>query len=129
MRKIKDDLSGWICQKNIHDKKVPFCDKNHGLTPLEKFDFSHFFKSCFFWSRKHCLICPRNTPKKVRFLDQNHGLTPLKDFHRLDFLKTSFFWSEKHFFNAEFKKMIFCGLICPKNKDDKKSNFFTKTVV
>ena len=79
-------------------KKVRFCDKNHGLTPLEKFDFLHFFKSYFFRSRKHCLICPRNTHKKVLFFDQNHGLTPLKDFHWLDFLKTSFFWSEKHSF-------------------------------
>ena len=128
MRKIKNDLSGWICQKKTYIiKKVRFCDKNHGLNPLEKFDFLHFFKSYFLWSRKHCLICPRNTHKKVLFFDQNHGLTSLKDFHWLDFLKTSFFWSEKHSFLCRIKKKwFFVAWLAQKTKMIKSSIFSQK---
>ena len=94
---------------------------------MEKFDFLHFFKSYFLWSRKHCLICPRNTHKKVLFFDQNHGLTPLKDFHWLDFLKTSFFWSEKHSFLCRIqKKWFFVAWFAQKTKMIKSSIFSQK---
>ena len=44
------------------------------------------------------------------------------------FFKTSFFWSAKDFFFAQNnKKTIFSVLICPKNTDDKKFDFLTKT--
>ena len=62
MRKITNDLSGWICQKNIHDKKVRFWDKKDGLTPLQNLDLLDSSKTPFIWSKKHsCLFrIPKN---------------------------------------------------------------------
>ena len=127
MRKIKNDLSGWICQKNIHNKKSSILWQKPWTNPFGKIRFFALFKSYFFRSRKHCLICPRNTHKKVLFFDQNHGLTPLKDFHWLDFLKTSFFWSEKHSFLRRISKQwFFVAWFAQKTKIIKSSIFSQK---
>ena len=62
------------------------------------------------------------------FFCENHGLTHLKISNAWNFKKISFSGVKSILFGPEFKKTIFCGLICPKNKDDKKFDFLTKTV-
>ena len=49
----KTIFSCLICPKYIDHKKSDFFYESHGLTPLENFDFVDFFKTSFFWSRKH----------------------------------------------------------------------------
>ena len=44
------------------------------------------------------------------------------------FLKRHFFWSKEHFFNPEYQKTIFSGLICPTNTRGNKFDFLTKTM-
>ena len=54
----KTMFSGLICPKNTHGKKVLFFDKNHGLTPLENFDFLDFFNTLLFFSQNHSFFYP-----------------------------------------------------------------------
>ena len=104
---------------------------------MENVDFLSFFKTSFFWSKKHSFLSSipkndlfwldlpkRHTWQKVRFFDKNHGLTLLENFEFLDFFKSFFFWCRKDFFIQNNKKTIFSCLICPKYIDDKKSDFF-----
>ena len=87
------------------------------------------------------LICPINRDdKKFNFFDKNHG--PVENFQPrpqcfslkkwvgdyLDFLKLLFSGLKSILFYPEYQKTIFSGLICPKNTDDKKFLFLTKTM-
>ena len=84
-------------------EKWPFFDQNHGLTPLEKFNFSTFL-TLFFWGLErrffvleYCkshfpgLYCKKKKDmEKWPFFDQNHGLTPLEKSQFFDFLNFFF---------------------------------------
>ena len=78
---------------------MAFLDKNHGLTPLEKYQFSMVLTSCFYslerrffvpeYHKRHFpgLYCLKKTKlEKWPFLDQNHGLTPWEKCQFCDFL-------------------------------------------
>ena len=89
-------------KKKNKDGKWPFLDKNHGLTPLENFEFFHFFKTLFFLSRKHsilsrimpnsfCLILQKkNNHGTWPFFDKHHGQTPLETEFQISSLPTNF---------------------------------------
>ena len=47
-------------------KTLLIYDKNHGLTPLENLDLLEFFKTSFFWPKKHSFLSRR--PKKRSFV-------------------------------------------------------------
>ena len=53
-----------VCQKSTHGKKFDFCYKNHGLTPLENFDFLGFLKLPF-CVLKYILFYPKYIKKTV----------------------------------------------------------------
>ena len=101
----KNDLFWLHLSKNYTCWKVRFVDQNHGLTPLENFDFSTFLKF-YFSGLKSILFYPEyqrsflawfaHTWCKVRFFYKNYGLTPLENHDFLDLLDTSLFWSKKH---------------------------------
>ena len=104
--------------------------RNHGLTPLENFDFSDFSKTSLLMSKQHSYLSRisknrlflLNLPNKylwgnIRFFHKNHELTPLENFDFLGFFKTLHFWSKHILFSPQYQKTIFfSGLICPKLK-------------
>ena len=51
----KTILCGQISQKT-QIRKTSIFDKNHGLTPLQIFDFLHFFQTLIFWSKQHSFL-------------------------------------------------------------------------
>ena len=51
----KTILCGQISQKT-QTRKTSIFDKNHGLTPLQIFDFLHFFQTLIFWSKQHSFL-------------------------------------------------------------------------
>ena len=65
-----------------------FFDKNHGLTPMEKYKFWAFFKSMFFYSELRLLFllelhqtlfinfALKHKMEKSHFFDKNRGLNP-----------------------------------------------------
>ena len=90
-------------------RKERFCDKNHGLTPLQNVDSLEFFRTFLFWSKKHSFLSrisktlsfwlflvKKNILEKGRFLDKNHELTPLQNVDFLDFARTSLSRSKNH---------------------------------
>ena len=46
----------FLLKKKTFEKKVDFFEKNHGLTPLQNFDFLDFFRTSLVWSKKHCFL-------------------------------------------------------------------------
>ena len=98
----KNDLFWLHLSKNYTCWKLRFVDQNHGLTPLENFDFSTFLKF-YFSGLKSILLYPEyqrsflawfaHTWCKVRFFYKNYGLTPLENNDFLDLLDTSIFAS------------------------------------
>ena len=103
--------------------------RNHGLTPLENFDFSDFSKTSLLMSKQHSYLSRisknrlflLNLPNKylwenIRFFHKNHELTPLKNFDFLGFFKTSHFWSKHILFSPQYQKTIFFWLNLPKIK-------------
>ena len=140
IQKTKMIFSGLIYQKKHRWQKVRFFDKNRGPTLLENFEFLDFSLSFSFWSKKDFflqnnkktifsgLICPKDKDdKKFDFLTKTMDQPSWKISNFWTFLSFSF-WSKKDFFLQNNKKTIFSGLICPKDKDDKKFDFLTKTV-
>ena len=99
---VKDILLAYIASKKNKFEKWPFLDQNHGLTPLEKWQFFAFLSFLFLQRRKAFfrskillktfslpILSKKNKLEKWSFLDQNHGLTPLEKFqffHLLNFL-------------------------------------------
>ena len=84
-------------------ENIRFFHRNHGLTPLEIFDFSDFSKTSLLMSKQHSYLSKisknrlflLNLPNKylwenIRFFHKNHKLTPLENFDFLGFFKTSF---------------------------------------
>ena len=66
--------------------------------------------------------------KSLIFFYESHGLTPLENFDFVDFFKTSFSGLESILISPEYHNTILSGLFCPKNTDDKKFDFLTKTM-
>ena len=92
-----------ILPKKKKLKKRPFLDQNHGLTPLEKYQFLDFWNFLFYslekpffvleYRKTHYpgLYCRKKKgSKKWPFLDQNHGLTRLEKCQFFDFLNFLF---------------------------------------
>ena len=54
LSRVSKHVSFWISllKKNLWEKGR-FFEKNHGLTPLQNFDFFHFFRTLLFRSKKH----------------------------------------------------------------------------
>ena len=102
--------------------------RNHGLTPLENFDFSDFSKTSLLMSKQHSYLSRisknrlflLNLPNKylwenIRFFHKNHELT-MKNFDFLGFFKTLHFWSKHILFSPQYQKTIFFWLNLPKIK-------------
>ena len=119
-------------------EKWPFFDQNHGLTPLEKFQFFDFWNFFFFIDQKGAFllqkiikhiflayIALKKNLEKWSFLNQNHGITPLKTCQLFYFLKLFFFSFslERRFFVLEYHKRHFSGLYCVKKKKLEKWQF------
>ena len=107
----KKIFSCLFCRKKTKDGKWPFLDKKHGLTPLENFEFFHFFKTLFILSRKHSILSrimpnsflsyfAKKTNMEYRHFLPNTTDKPLwkLNFEFLHFLQTSFFLCRKHSF-------------------------------
>ena len=99
----------WL--KKANEKKNPFFDQKHGLTPLEKCDFWDVKQFCFssqkkvvFYLGHHStlflvLVWLKTTnEKKNPFFDQKHGLNPLE---KCDF------WDVEKFCFCSQKKVCF----------------------
>ena len=132
-------LSGLFCPKNTDDKKSRFFDKNHAPTNLENFDFCRFLKlpfsglkSILFYTDDQNDLFWLDLPKKTQMIKSSIFLQkPWKPLENFDFfvvfLKLPFSGLRRIFFVQNNKKTIFSVLICPKNTDDKKFDFLTKT--
>ena len=96
-RMSKKTFSWPILSKKNKLKKWPFLDDNHGLTPLQKCNFSTFSTSYFYsletrffdleYRKRHfpCLYCLKKTTWK-----NGHGLTPLQKCQFFDFFNFLF---------------------------------------
>ena len=120
-------------------KEWPFLDENHGLTPLEKWQFLVFFNLLFLQLRKAFfrsrisektfswpVLHEKKEFHKWPFLYQNHGLTPLEKYQFFDFLNFLFLQLRKAFFVLEYRKTHFPGLYCLKKKVPKMAIFGPK---
>ena len=87
---VKDISLSYIAFKKEFEK-WRFLDQNHGLTPLEKFQFCLDFLNFLFLKPRMAFSCSRILSKtffgvdclkkkvgKMAILDQNHGLTPFE---------------------------------------------------
>ena len=83
-------------------EKIPSFEKIYGLTPLQTFEFCHFFqkkimlKNAFFSIyniSEHyfsAYFAQKQTMEKILIFDQNHGLTPLQKFEFCHFFENKF---------------------------------------
>ena len=117
---------------------------NVNLQIKSNLDLLDFSKTLFFWSKKQsCLF--RISKKDLFLLNLAKKTYVIKkfDFLTKTMIKSWLFWpkpwtnpfenflflvSNAFFFIQNFQKRFFCGLICPKNKDNKEIEFSTKTV-
>ena len=95
--------------------KLLVFDQNHGLTPLEKyqfFDFVYFFFNSperRFFFLKYCerillaYFVQNKKMQKLPIFDQKYGLTPLEKSHFLNFLKFCFLGLERRFLFLEYR--------------------------
>ena len=109
----KRNFPSLYCLKKKKLKTWPFLDQNHGLTPLEKWQFFDFLNFLFLQPRKMFFVLEcfkRHFPglfslkkkklEKWQYLDQNHGLTPLQKWQFYDFLNFLFLQPRKMFFRS-----------------------------
>ena len=106
--------------------KWPFLSKNHGITPLEKWQFSTFSTSCFhslerrFFLREYRktyfsgLYCLKKKVEKMAFF----GPKP-------PFFTFWFFASDRRFFVLEYRKCHFPGPYCLQQRNCKNGHFST----
>ena len=106
--------------------------------PFGKFRFFWVFKTSFVFFKGHSffiqktktifsgLICPKNTDDKKFDFWQKPWTNPFGKFRFFWVFKTSFVFFKGHSFFIQKTKTIFSGLICPKNTDDKKFDFWQK---
>ena len=99
--------------------KLQLFDQNHGLSPLQKYQFCLLFKSMFILSRKACFLT-RTSPntfsgctlhktkrKQNSHFAQNHGLTPLEKCQFCGFLKPMFSLFRKACLLHKTSKIVF----------------------
>ena len=99
--------------------------------PFLKLPFSGLKSSLFYPEDQKTIfsgfICPKDKDDK----NQKQKQKPWKPLENFDFfvvfLKLPFSGLRRIFFAQNNKKAIFSVLICPKNTDDKKFDFLTKT--
>ena len=97
----KQYFVGSFCPKQSMEK-IPSFEKIYGLTPLQTFEFCHFFqkkimlKNAFFSIyniSEHyfsAYFAQKQTMEKILIFDQNHGLTPLQKFQFCHFFENKF---------------------------------------
>ena len=109
---VQDNFLAYIASKEKVEK-WPFLDQNHGLTPLEKFNFLDFLNFLFLQATKAFfrsrisykifsqLILPKKKDlNKWPYLHQNHGLTSLEKCQFFAFLTFLFLQPRKAFFRS-----------------------------
>ena len=99
--------------------KLQLFDQNHGLSPLQKYQFCLLFKSMFILSRKACFLtrtspntfsgCTLHKTKRKQNSNfaQNHGLTPLEKCQFCGFLKPMFSLFRKACLLHKTSKIVF----------------------
>ena len=91
----KQYFKAYFSQKQSMEK-IPIFDQNHGLTPLQKFEFLPLFRKDIFMLKKvffsilsiskkyfQAHFPQKQSMEKIPIFDQNHGLTPLQKFEFL----------------------------------------------
>ena len=109
----KRHFTSLFCLKKEKLEKWPFLDQNHGLAPLEKWQFFDFLNFFFYsldrrffvleYRKRHFpgLFCPKKKKlEKWSFFDQNHGLTPLEKWQFFDFFNFFFYSLDRRFFRS-----------------------------
>ena len=97
-------------------KAIAFFVQKHGLTPLEKYDFSDFEKYFLYSQKKVCflsktslhLTCSpffdeKQIKLKLAFFDQKHGLTSLEKCDFNDFETIRFYSQNKFLFYLQMQ--------------------------
>ena len=115
----------WL--KTTNEKKNPFFDQKHGLTPLEKCHFWDIEKLLFLLSKKvsflfRTLYKPyfmffsdwKQIKKKIACFDQNYGLIPFRKMPFWDF-ENFVFIVKNVFFLSQTLFSIISSLILTKN--------------
>ena len=127
--------SGLFCLEQ-KDGRFQIFDKNHGLSPSEKFLFFVLFNFLFLQcERRSAFLKYRETHipglfshkykhAKFEIFDQKHGPTPFKECLFFDFIKFLFLQSKKAFFLCRISLDAFSGLILPQKKKTKKFPIF-----
>ena len=100
--------------KNREEKKMPFFDQNHRLTPLKKYakilpsEVNIFIcqKQFFFIEKnlKHyfkIIFAEKQKMKERPILDQNHRLTPLEKYAKMLPSEVHIFIRQRPFFSVE----------------------------
>ena len=104
-------------------KNIQVFAENYGLTSLEKWTLSNYFKMTFLQSTKPSFR--RNeTQKKFQVLDENHGLTPLEKWRFSYYVKTRFLQSRKPFFLIQGIIKQHVKVFLKENKNEKKFQIF-----
>ena len=119
----------YFAGKKNKDEKWPFLDKNHGLTPLENFEFFPFIKTLFFLSRKHsilskimpnsfCLILRKKQTWNVAIFWQTPWTNPFGNWISNVFTsyKLHFSYVENILFYPEYGKSVLFVLFSAKKK-------------
>ena len=136
-------LTGFLCwKKKPMRKKVDFFYKNHGLTPLQNFDFFHFVKNSLFRYKNHCFLsrisknvfCWLSSSKKnlwekrTIFWQKPRVSTPFQNFDFFLFFKLHYSGLNNILLYPEYKNMFLSGFLCSKKTYEKKVDFLTKTM-
>ena len=109
----KRHFTSLFCLKKEKLEKWPFLDQNHGLAPLEKWQFFDFLNFFFYsldrrffvleYRKRHFpgLFCLKKKKLEKRpFLDQKHWLTPLEKGQFFDLLNFFFLKPRKALFRS-----------------------------
>ena len=134
----KQYFQAYFAQKQSMEK-IPIFDQNHGLTPLQKFEFLPLFRKDIFMLKKvffsilsiskkyfQAHFPQKQSMEKIPIFDQNDGpkrWTLCKNSNFATFLKRSFYVKEYLLLYLEYQQTIFLGLLCPKTKYGKNTNF------
>ena len=113
-------------------EKFPLLEKNHGLTPLEKFQFLTFWTLCFYSLARRFFVveyhkrrfpglyCLKKKLKKNgHFWTKTMGEPLWKNVYFWTFLTSCFYSLKRRFFVLEYQKGHFAGLFCLKKKFEK----------
>ena len=132
-------LSAFLCSKINLWEKGRFFDKNHGLTPLQNFDFFDFFRTSLLRSKNHsflsriskhvsfCLSLLKNKPMRKRSIFwQKPWTNSLSKLRFFPLFRTSLFKSKNHSFLSRISKNVSFFLSLLKKNLWEKGRFFDK---